>query len=135
MCWIYPKTIHQAMTIIRNNQNSQGYLLWVNSSNHISCQFPTLSNSAINPSSGNQIIANQWQHIATTYDGTNIHTYLNGQLEKTISSTGTISTDTSTPLFFSKGSGGIDGALDDIRIYNRALTEREIRLIYLSGED
>ena len=71
----------------------------------------------------------QWYHIAGTWDGTTVRIYLNGVLDNDPpdSRTGTIGTDT-RPVYIGGRSGTdlLDGILDDIRIYNRALGSDEI---------
>jgi hypothetical protein len=69
----------------------------------------------------------QWCHVAATWDGTQIKIYVNGALETTQARSGTISTDT-RPIYLGGRSGAdlFDGGLDDVRIYNRALSAEEI---------
>src|SRR6185503_1333269 len=78
------------------------------------------------------IDGNTWMHVAATFDGTNLKIYINGQLEGTTSAAGqTISTN-SLALGLGAQSDGqrmYQGALDDVRIYNRALTLAEIQAL------
>ena len=72
---------------------------------------------------------NAWTHLATTYDGTNVRLYVNGTLEGTAISAGSIPAS-SGPL--SLGGNSIwsewfRGELDDVRIYNRTLSVSEIQ--------
>lgn len=69
-----------------------------------------------------------WTHLALTYDGTTLRLYVDGTETASTTHTGTIVTS-SNPLRL----GGntiwgehLDGRLDDVRIYNRALTPAEI---------
>jgi beta-lactam-binding protein with PASTA domain len=72
---------------------------------------------------------NTWTHLATTYDGANQRFYVNGVLVGTTARTGTIAVSngairiggnaSSTGEFF-------NGMIDEVRIYNRALTAAEI---------
>ena len=91
----------------------------------------------------NQNFSNIWHHIVVTYDGTslnNIKIYFDGvQLQTTSQNFQNISILASTlsPLFFGKTSmsySGINyfynGKLDDIGIWNRALTPQEITNLY-----
>jgi len=74
--------------------------------------------------------ANEWYHIACTWDGTTQAVYVNGFLDK------------SQPQTYSGGWGAtyiggvsgvplysFDGVIDDVRIYNNALSPGEIREI------
>jgi hypothetical protein len=71
----------------------------------------------------------QWHHIAGTYDGSTLNFYVDGQLEDSTSHTGTINTD-SYDLNIARNSETTSrfyqGAIDDVRIYNRALDPNEI---------
>ena len=77
-------------------------------------------------------IANNWHNFTGTYNGTTLKLYIDGVL--TVSSNVTISLSNSTSnLFFGQELSGFryfKGILDDIRIYNRALTQQEISAIY-----
>jgi hypothetical protein len=72
--------------------------------------------------------ANAWTHLATTYDGTSLRLYVNGTLVTTRALTGAIGA-TSNPLRF--GGNAVwpeyfQGRMDDIRVYNRALSGAEV---------
>jgi hypothetical protein len=71
---------------------------------------------------------NAWSHLAGTYDGAMLRLYVNGTLVATKAASGSIAV-TANPLRF--GGNAIwgewfSGALDDLRVYNRALTGGEI---------
>jgi hypothetical protein len=79
-------------------------------------------------SSGN-LPLNTWYHATATYDGTRMRLYLNGVAVGSIVKTGAISTSTSVPTNIGRnpnGSNYMHGVIDDVRIYNRALTAAEI---------
>jgi len=69
-----------------------------------------------------------WYHVAGTYDGSTMRLYLNGveQGEKDVS--GTVATGNGVTLS-SSGGEALDGLLDDVRVYNRALSFREIQAL------
>ena len=67
--------------------------------------------------------------MTTTYDGATVRLYVNGALVSTKTASGSIAT-TSLPLHIGGNSGlgeWFQGRLDDIRVYNRALTVAEIQ--------
>jgi RHS repeat-associated protein len=74
---------------------------------------------------------NQWAHLAATWDGSTAKVYLNGTLVKTQGMTGTIVTSTGqlriggTAVFGSNRF--LDGLIDEVRIYNRALSQTEVQ--------
>ena len=77
---------------------------------------------------------NNWYFVAGTYDGMSMKLYVNGALENTLPASGVMS----------RGRGDVtigynedhqfpyrvNGVLDEIRIYSRALTQREIQTLY-----
>lgn len=89
--------------------------------------FNTTTSFATAPSA---IAANSWTHLAVTYDGAMVRLYVNGALVASQAQTGAMPS-TTTPLRI----GGnapygefFQGLIDDVRIYNRALTAAEIQL-------
>jgi chitodextrinase len=73
--------------------------------------------------------ANAWSHLAATYDGARIRLYLNGVERTSSAASGAISTS-SAPLRLGGNtvwSEWFAGLLDDVRVYNRALTPAEIQ--------
>ena len=82
------------------------------------------------------IDANTWTFIAATYNGAVLAGYRNGVLVQSSSQSGDIGT-TTVPLRFGDNPGFsprfYNGQLDDVRIYNRALTASEISLLYTGG--
>ena len=71
-----------------------------------------------------------WQHVAATYDGAMINLYIDGVLEGSMAFTGSITTN-ATALGIGGQSNGdtgrlFKGAIDDVRVYNRALSDSEI---------
>ena len=74
---------------------------------------------------------NTWVHVVVWYDGTTMKFYVNnsmvnsgalGPLNTTLTGTGYFGTRS--------GSDSLPGLIDDIRIYNRALSVAEISLLY-----
>jgi hypothetical protein len=77
------------------------------------------------------------QHIVFTYNGSIGKFYINGNLISSVNNVGTIST--SSNLYFGISGCAIGqmvdafkGKLDDIGIWNRALTQQEVTNLYLS---
>ena len=76
---------------------------------------------------------NQWYHFVVTYDNNNVRFYKDGLIINTKIQTGS-SINNSNPLRFGANSllngDWFNGKLDDIRIYNRALTDTEVQQLY-----
>jgi hypothetical protein len=74
----------------------------------------------------------EWHHLVGTRDASGLKIYVNGILENQNSNCGTCNVTSSQNLLFgSYGAGGfLDGLLDDVRIYNRALSANEVAGLY-----
>jgi hypothetical protein len=102
----------------------------VNTSREI---YTSLPNAITSPTS---LSANAWTHILTTFTGTTGTIYINGVLNTT-TNFGSIAMDSNTS---SLGIGGsstgnyFKGIMDDVRIYNYALSAQEVKKLYTAGK-
>jgi chitodextrinase len=81
-------------------------------------------------SSGNLSVG-VWHHAVLRYDGTTMKLYLDGVEVGSVSKTGTLDTNVSAPVNIGRNpgtpdTGYINGSVDEVRIYNRALSVAEI---------
>jgi len=67
-----------------------------------------------------------WTHVAGTYDGTNLKLYLNGVLI-TSSAQSAVLFSPSGNFDFSDNTEYLDGKLDELRVWNYARSEQQIR--------
>jgi hypothetical protein len=77
---------------------------------------------------------NQWSHVAWTIDGVHWILYVNA-VPEVINET-TLPTHANVPLSIGNApthDRPFQGAIDEVRVYNRALTAEEIKQIFLSG--
>ncbi|MFW9835028.1 MAG: LamG-like jellyroll fold domain-containing protein [Candidatus Thorarchaeota archaeon] len=74
-----------------------------------------------------------WYHVAGTYDGSIMKLYLDGELVGEREEVGTLFDASGVEL--SWHNEPLDGLLDEVTIYNRALDESEIQAIYNAGSD
>ena len=69
-----------------------------------------------------------WHHVAAVYTGSSLLLYVDGNLAGTVAAA--ISNATNTPLFFGRKPGAMNnyytGGLDDVRLFNRQLSQTEI---------
>jgi len=78
-----------------------------------------------------EVPKNEWAHMALTFDGTNATGYLNGVDEAGPQPTG-IGAYVNAPVLIGitwNGTRIFQGWLDDVRLYDRALTESEIKAV------
>ena len=83
-----------------------------------------------------QFATGEWFHLAATYDGSQMRIYKNGVEVGSLPVSGTVSTNAAVAAALGNQPAGVEGrplqgALDDVRLYTRALTEAE--LIALAG--
>ena len=90
-------------------------------------------------SNGIATALNTWYHVVVTYDGTNLTFYLNGDLRHTKVSTTNLA-NTANPTFIGcRSQGGtthvehFTGAIDEVLLYDKALTAAQVDAHYLSG--
>jgi len=81
------------------------------------------------------ILPNTWYHAAVTYDGTNLALYLNGVLEasKATSSLNTLLDANGLTVGLRPGVSTWNGQIDEVEIFNRALSAAEVQSLYLAG--
>ncbi len=126
--WIYP-THNDAVpndygTLIAQSNFNGWY--YVYSTNKMSWWFTTdhFSNTAMTP--------NKWHHVALVNNGGNALMYLNGVLDSsTIGSAPTMSVEY---IGNDSSSEAFGGRIDDVRVYNRALSATEIYQLYKAGQ-
>jgi M6 family metalloprotease-like protein len=85
-----------------------------------------------------EVPAGEWHHVCSTYDGGTIRLYLDGVLDGSKSYTGGITTNTYNVLIGeNEESWGRywDGLLDDVRIYNEALSAGDVEKLYFEGTE
>ncbi|MEM6966709.1 MAG: LamG domain-containing protein [Bacteroidota bacterium] len=77
-----------------------------------------------------------WYHVALVREGQEAHTYINGYLQKSVKRCSGVDLSNDAILSFSNSPclGGrtqrFKGILDEVRIYDRALSESELEAIY-----
>jgi hypothetical protein len=76
------------------------------------------------------ITLNTWYHIVRVWDGTTCSIYINNVLHGSMAMTGNMRTGSAPVEIGGSNSQYFQGKLDDIRIYNRALTSSEIAALY-----
>jgi hypothetical protein len=91
--------------------------------------FPQGTNAGIIADSV-KVKTGQWYYLTFTYDGTTAYFYINGQLKGSLTKSVTFSPNTQN-LFIGKHENPLypyylNGAIDEIRIYNRALSAAAI---------
>ncbi|MCF6153372.1 MAG: hypothetical protein E3K38_14035 [Candidatus Kuenenia stuttgartiensis] len=128
--WIKISSLGKHMII---GKTFQTYQLYVSSEGKIIFQ-----RNAATPISYNAgLVPDTWYHVAVTFDTTNgISLYLDGVL---VSTNGDITVTNQNNVRTKIGAAGstaqnfFSGAIDEVRIYNRALTSQEVEFISTPG--
>ena len=80
----------------------------------------------------------EWIHVVFVFEGNISKIYVDGQMLSQTEYSGSINVGNDRDLYFGRFSNywyPLDGVLDDIRIYNRALTESEVKALYNGSND
>jgi Concanavalin A-like lectin/glucanases superfamily len=135
--WIYPNTVNSVTgnRIVDKNTGglNDGYLLDI-----VRTKLRLIA-SGDDAQSIQSIPVNTWTHVAGTYDGANIKLYINGVLDNTVVTTGPIPTNNLSLLIGethpipNSFDVKFDGMIDEVEIYNRALSASEIQTIFEAG--
>ena len=71
-----------------------------------------------------------WTQVLQTWDGEMLKLYINGILDTKIKAPGPLATGDSPVIIGRLGAYAFIGSMDDVRIYNRALSSEEIKALY-----
>jgi prepilin-type N-terminal cleavage/methylation domain-containing protein len=83
------------------------------------------------------VLAGRWYHVVGMYDGANVKLYIDGvQINSTASSLAAIASGpVHIGVYSDEVNGWWDGSIDEVRIYNAALTASAVREDYIAGLD
>ena len=129
--WVFPTaSTSWATTLMKENAKGLAYSLYASSSaNRPIVYFNTgTSKTRHRYLSGPAALPlNTWSHLAATYDGVTLRLYINGAQVSSEPNTGSIITTTGALRIGGTWAGEFfRGLIDEIRIYNRALSPSEI---------
>ncbi|HZM41677.1 MAG TPA: PQQ-dependent sugar dehydrogenase, partial [Acidimicrobiales bacterium] len=126
--WVFPTTVNAVWRDVVYKGNDD-YYLEATSSNGRPVGGGTFGGGNAEASGTANLAVNTWTHLATTYDGTTLRFYVNGTQVSSTARTGAIAADNGPltiggdPLYGQHFSGRID----DVRVYNRALTATQLQ--------
>jgi hypothetical protein len=110
------------------------YMLYLSAAGYPAVYFRNPSGTPYSVNYTRDIRDGKWHHWAATFDGRYLKIYIDGILRNVSDTGGTSVRTTDTPLYIGRGWGGyVRMTADEIRIYNRALSDREIISIYYQG--
>lgn len=131
--WVYPQanpTAHSGILGFRNNLDADFYLLQLQNSTNVEARFRNSAGTNFDIVGSNLLDLNQWQHLAFTYDGSNIYLYKDGVLISSTPANGTITQFSQSfkigALDWSGTGFYMNGSLDEIRLWNTTLSQTTI---------
>lgn len=108
-------------------------IVWTTNGNNV--QFPQFI-SDMDSGDGNEMVKTFWWHVTMVHDGTSDIIYVNGQQANIKPVLGKLNSTARALCFGSnpvEGRQYFNGALDNVKIYNKALTAGEILKLYQTG--
>lgn len=127
--WIKP--VDLSSRSILSKTSPDGYELAVHKSGKVEFKFNTTTNGAtyrILSNANYPTGGNTWMHVAATFDGTTSKIYINGVLDNSVTYNPVTIISNSSPLYIGAvlAANRWKGGLDEVRLYNGALTATEI---------
>ena len=127
--WVRPTTVTGWRTVmLKERSGYYGWAMYGNTdSNRPSANVYTSTDHDLRGTA--QLAANTWTHLAATYDGSVIALYVNGTQAATVLASGSIISATGSLRIGGNTIWGeyFNGLIDEVRVYNRALTAGEIQ--------
>ncbi|MFD9941529.1 LamG-like jellyroll fold domain-containing protein [Nonomuraea sp. NPDC059023] len=123
--WIRPATTTGWRTIVMKQfGNDLAYTLDLNDRAHSTIH--TTSERGLYGTAS--LPLNTWTHVAATYDGANLKLFVNGAEVSSVTATGNIRTDNGVLRIGGNAVWGeyFNGQIDEVRVYNRALTPAQL---------
>jgi len=129
--WIKPQQSETHSVIIAHDGNGQGINLFIWHPNIPCVSIGDGEWTDLKYLDG--IKMNQWYHLVTTFDGVNLQLFVNNNLVNQLEYTKTITYD-DRPIQIGRNGWSLNityfkGVIDDLRIYNRAITVDEIQQV------
>ena len=133
--WVYPETLVSGypnfggMAGFRNESNCDFYILQLNS-NNVEARLRNSSGSVYTITYNSGMNMNAWNHFVLVYNGSMLKLYHDGSQVSSITASGSISS-TNTPfnigyLPFSGANFHFDGSIDDLELWDKALSASEV---------
>lgn len=136
--WVKPDGVDNGLIINKWANGAEDKQISVVSTGQI--RFYLFNWSGSNLESTGTVTFGEWNHIVTTYDGTTATIYINGQNAGSKSAASSNIADSTGHLYIGENAqrNGVNGdsfagQVDDLRIYNYALTPVQVKSIYNNG--
>lgn len=128
--WVKPSATMSSWRsiMVKERTGALSYGLYANTDTNLPAGFAYTSGE-VNTRGGTQVPAGTWTHLAATYDGANLRLYVNGQQVSSRALTGSLVAGTGVLRIGGDSMWGerFSGLIDEVRIYDRALSATEIQ--------
>ncbi|MDO8619660.1 MAG: DUF2341 domain-containing protein [Candidatus Daviesbacteria bacterium] len=132
--WWQAQSTGSNQYIIDTNGDNSNYGYTIQTNANITGYYVTLGGVASDQLTNYTFTAGNWYHFIATYDGSSIITYINGARQSSFSISSSPNITYSGGAFNigrnNNNSYFIKGILDEIRVYNRALSPKEVSDLY-----
>lgn len=127
--WVKPSVVNSAWRDIIYKGNDNYYLEGTSGNGGLPAMGGTLGGSDVALYGTGVLPANTWTHLAATYNGTTMRLYVNGVQMASQAQTGAIATSINPLQIGGDSLYGqfFQGTIDEVRIYNVALTGAQIQ--------
>jgi hypothetical protein len=128
--WVRPTTLSGWRTVImKETATGLAYGLYAHDNAPRPAAYVNLGGSDVSAAGTAALATNTWTHVAATFDGVAMRFYVNGALVRTVNVSGNIINGAGPLRIGGNAPWGeyFAGQIDDVRIYNRALTQAEIQ--------
>ncbi|HYE66306.1 MAG TPA: Calx-beta domain-containing protein, partial [Pyrinomonadaceae bacterium] len=150
--WVYPEQHGRATTfgsvhgktIVSNTEGGDGFALRV-FDGYLQADLRLTTGDLLQTFNQVQLPLGMWSFVALTYDGSSVKAYINDQLVGSVAASGSIKNTNNASVCMQIGNEpdancnrtfdgyGWIGNIDEIEIFNRALTQSELLSIYSAG--
>ena len=128
--WVRPSSLSGWRTVVMK-QNSAGlaYGLYANDNDPWPALTVSIAGADRSSVGTAQLLLNTWTHVAGTYDGATLRLYVNGVQVRSVPQTGSMAVTTGVLRIGGNSVWGeyFAGLIDEVRVYDRALSEAEIQ--------
>jgi hypothetical protein len=131
--WVYPTTSGSWRNVlIKEQTGGEVYNLYANADTNAPAAYlapASLPGVALDARGSAALPLNTWSHLAATYDGTTLRLYVNGSLVGSRAVASALVTSTGALRIGGNSVWGefFTGRIDEVRLYNRALSVAEIQ--------
>ena len=131
--WIHHPAASGWHSIVdKRDSGADGYDLYINGTSRL---FFRVNQRTLN---GSTVVADgSWHHVLAVYDGSAMRLYVDGAADGSPLTVGALTLDTAASLLlgenYALGNSFFAGTLDEVRAYDRALSEDEIQALFDFG--